>query len=59
MDNFEERVSRLERNLVLIKEVLSESTSGITEALEGIQDELIYIKSHLGLTQPAPGIKRK
>ena len=54
----EERVGNLEKDLAFITGILRQLASGTAEALPGIAAELVYIKSHLGLTQAAPDTLR-
>ena len=59
MDDFEKRLSKLEKEIDSIKDVLSLLAPGTAEALKGVEAELIYIKSHLGLTEAAPALSKR
>ena len=58
MGDLEKRVSKLEDELAFIIKHIRNLASGSREAFEGVEAELLYIKSHLGLTQAAPDIKK-
>jgi len=58
MDDFEEKLKKIEEDLIFLGKNLAKLASGTREAFEGIEAELVYIKSHLGLTQAAPDTLR-
>jgi hypothetical protein len=58
--DLEERFRKIEEDVAFIGNCLAELASGTKEAFTGTEAELVYIKSHLGLTQAAPtGLKFK